>query len=73
MKYDHRKIKQARIRKLMTQAEVAKKAKLSTGAVNLIELGKAPMWVKAFRQLLPVLDLSFYDIEIPTNGKRKAS
>lgn len=54
MQYDFDKLKNARLRRRLTQTEVAKRAGLSVAAVNQVELGKGP-WLKAIREIEQVL------------------
>lgn len=56
MKYDFKKLKAARERKLMTLTELAYLSKLSVATVYRVENGKAP-WLKAIRQIAEVLQV----------------
>lgn len=57
MKYDFKKLRQARIQRRLTQTEVARMAGLSIAAVNQVELGKGP-WLKAIREIEKVLGVT---------------
>lgn len=54
MKYDFRKLKEARIRKRLTITELAQRAGISIAAVSQVENGKGP-WLKAIREMEAVL------------------
>ncbi len=56
MQYDFEKLKTARIRKRLTQTEVARLAGLSVAAVSYVEKGRGP-WLKAIREIERVLDV----------------
>jgi Predicted transcriptional regulators len=62
----------ARLRKGLTQTELAKKTKLSIQAVNQIELGNGP-WLKAIRTIAKHLDVDLADVIVSGNGKQKSA
>jgi len=65
MKYNAKVFREARMRKMLTQTEVAELADVSVASVNLIELGKAGLWLKALRSIARVLDISDDDVFPP--------
>ena len=56
MKYNHRKLKKARIKKRLTMTELSERTKLSIGTISTIEQGRGP-WLKALRVLEDVLNV----------------
>ena len=56
MKYDFKKLRLARERKLLTLTEVAKMADVSVTTVREVENGKAP-WKTAIRKIAAVLEV----------------
>ena len=56
MKYDAKKLRDARLKKRLTRTEVARRAGLSVESVSRIEKGKAP-WLKAIREIEAVLGI----------------
>jgi transcriptional regulator with XRE-family HTH domain len=62
MEYDAAKLKRWRLRRRWTQAELARRAGISIGAVSEIEAGNAP-WLKAIRALENALGIEVIDEE----------
>ncbi len=83
MKYRASTFKNARLRRMWTQSELARRAGVSVQTVNFIENGKAGLWLKALRNIAVVLGLSETDIfgkqgsdpnaHLGAQEKRKAS
>jgi len=56
MQYDFAKLRAVRIRKRMTQTELARRTGLSNAAISQIERGNGP-WLKAIREIEQVLGI----------------
>ena len=68
MRYDFKKLKDAREERLLTQTDVARLAGLSVTTVNQVEAGKAP-WKKAIRKIAAVLKVQ--DVVLSRVGGRR--
>ena len=69
MRYDHKKLKDAKDAQLLTSRELARKAGISESALSKILRGGTP-WIKAIRSVAKVLGVDDVVITSATTKKR---
>ena len=72
MRYHHEVLRNARLLRGLNQRELAEATGLSAGAINMVELGKAP-WLKAIRTISKYIKLDLSEVIITENVRRKSA
>jgi transcriptional regulator with XRE-family HTH domain len=77
MRLAHERLKEARLRRLLTQAELAERAGMTESTVNRIEQGLQTPRISSIRKLAHALDvpaeeLIVWGAEAPEEGKAAA-